>query len=360
MWFFLNLWTYVNAEKKEKLLKASKDIEVLFSCRTKDLSKLNADFNVYETAQHEELCSEGRLEERWEEMEEKGIRYVSREDPDFPPKLLDVSPLIPGLFVKGSLPDPNRPAVSLIGARRCSVYGKETGYFLGKSLGEHGVQVISGMALGVDGFSMRGGAASGTPTFGVLGSGPDICYPRENIDLYKTLCDAPEKHGILSERPPGHKASLPQDFPLRNRIISGLCDVLAVIESSLKSGTLITVEYALKQNKTVLAVPGRIGDRLSEGCNKLIKDGAGMLLHPEDVLQELQMDYRTLSIHRTAVQLTKKEAAVLGCLSRTPADTDELLESTGMPLSDLLETLVLLEIKGQIRKSTMGGYIRVC
>ncbi len=358
MWFFLNHWTYLSPEKREKLLLRTGDIEELFSFRTTELPMLQEELSVYALSQHEELHDEEKISEAWERMEETGIRYVSREEPAFPKRLLQVTPLIPGLFYKGCLPQEEVPSVSIIGARKCSSYGKETGYFFGKTLGQYGVQIISGMALGVDGYAMRGGVAAKAPTFGVLGCGVDICYPRENIDLYSDLCADPAKNGVISERPPGYHAVLQTDFPLRNRIISGLCDALAVIESAHRSGTLITVNYALQQNREVFAVPGRIGDRLSEGSNQLIRDGAQILLHPEDILQVLHVDYEGLSVKKPRVSLTKEEKAVCSCLSNSPEDTGSLLEKTGLPLSELLEILIRLEVKGQIRKSTMGGYVR--
>ena len=358
MWFFLNHWTYLSPEKREKLLLKTGDVEELFSFQTEELPMLNEDLNVYTLSQHSKLHDEAKLEEAWKRMEEAGIRYVSREEAAFPKRLLQVTPLICGLFFKGTLPKEDAPSVSIIGARKCSSYGKETGYFFGKALGEYGVQIISGMALGIDGYAMRGGIAAKAPTFGVLGCGADICYPRENIDLYSDLCAEPDRNGLISERPPGYHAVLQTDFPLRNRIISGLCDALAVIESAHRSGTLITVNYALQQNREVFAVPGRIGDRLSEGSNQLIRDGAQILLHPEDILQALHIDYKGLSVRKSRVTLTKEEKAVFCCLSNTPEDTDGLLEKTGLPLSELLEILVRLEVKGQVRKSTMGGYVR--
>ena len=155
-------------------------------------------------------------------------------------------------------------------------------WFAGE-LAAAGVQIISGMACGIDGIAQREALARGGKSFGILGCGTDICYPRENQDLYERLL---EEGGIVSEHPEG-TAPLARHFPTRNRIISALSDLVLVIEAREKSGTLITVDFALEQGKDVYALPGRINDPLSSGCNRLIHQGAGIALTPSDILEAL-------------------------------------------------------------------------
>ena len=201
------------------------------------------------------------------ELEKQGIKVVSVNDRDYPAKLLPYDHRPEYLFYKGRLPDRDKPVVAMVGARACSNYGRKMARALARELSENGVQIISGMARGIDTYSQIGALEGGTPTFAVLGSGVDVCYPTENIELYNDIL---KNGGIISEYPPG-AGPIAWHFPLRNRIISGLSDKVIVVEAREKSGSLITVEWALEQGKDVMAVPGRVGEKLSDGCNRLIR-----------------------------------------------------------------------------------------
>lgn len=214
---------------------------------------------------------------------DKEIRFISRLDPDFPEKLKNIPDSPFAIYVKGQLPDPEVPCVAIIGARMCSDYGRYMARQFGRGLAMSGVQVISGMARGVDGIAQHAAISAGGRSFGVFGCGVDICYPEENRDVYDALFD---NGGAISEYPPG-TVPIPGLFPMRNRIISGLSDVLLVVEARQKSGTSITVDTALEQGREVLAIPGRVTDRLSDGCNYLISQGAGVAINVEDVLDRL-------------------------------------------------------------------------
>lgn len=224
----------------------------------------------------------GNLEEEYHSLGEKQIGLVLQEEEGFPRKLLEIPDPPYGLFYKGKLPEQKQPSVAVIGARECSEYGRFVAEELGRYLGSQGIQVISGMARGIDGISQQAALLAGGTSYGVLGCGVDICYPRQNRKLYEELI---QKGGLLSTYAPGTKA-LPAYFPPRNRIVSGLADALIVIEARQKSGTLITVDMALEQGKDVYVVPGRITDRLSDGCNRLLTQGAGVFLSPESFTEE--------------------------------------------------------------------------
>lgn len=221
---------------------------------------------------------------KYEQMLQEGISFVTEREEEYPGRLAGIPEPPYGLFYRGSLPVEQQPAVAVIGARDCSEYGRYVAGKMGRELGRNGIQVISGMARGVDGISQRGALEVGGQSFGVLGSGVDVCYPAGNRSLYEKLIS---EGGIISEYIPGTMARA-QNFPLRNRIVSGLCDVLVVVEAREKSGTLITVDMALEQGREVYVVPGRITDRLSDGCNCLLKQGAGVLLSPGDLVRDLR------------------------------------------------------------------------
>ena len=212
-----------------------------------------------------------------------GIFFTCVGEPDFPERLLAIPDPPFGLFYKGRLPSGNLRSCAVIGSRMCSAYGASEARIFARRLSKSGVQIISGMARGVDGIAGEEAVQTKGMSFAVLGGGADICYPKENRRLYDALC---LQGGVLSEYPPGTQPKAPL-FPVRNRLISGLADVLLVIEAREKSGTLITVDRALEQGKSVYALPGRVSDSTSSGCNKLIMQGAQIAVSPEYLLEDL-------------------------------------------------------------------------
>ena len=222
-------------------------------------------------------------EREYERLKERGIRLVTLADRGYPGRLREIPDAPYGLFVRGSLPEEQEPTVAVVGARDCSQYGSFVAEKLGEILGRSGITVVSGMARGVDGTSQQAALNVGGRSCGVLGCGIDICYPKENRRLYERLSD----QGCLVSSYPLGMPAMAWNFPPRNRIVSGLADAVVVVEAREKSGTLITVDMALEQGKEVYAVPGRITDRLSDGCNRLIRQGAVPLLNPEELIKEL-------------------------------------------------------------------------
>ncbi len=226
------------------------------------------------------------LDLEYEKMLESGIAFVPFDDPLYPTRLKSIPDGPYAIYYLGNLPDEYVPSVAIIGARNCSEYGKYVADAFGTAFGREGVNVISGMAFGIDGIAQRGAVKGGGKTFAVLGCGVDICYPKSNLDLYEDILKT--GGGIISCFPPGTQP-IKNQFPERNKIVAALSDMVLVIEARRKSGTSITVDLATKMNKDVYAVPGRITDRLSDGCNTLIRDGAGIALSPEDVINELHV-----------------------------------------------------------------------
>ena len=220
----------------------------------------------------------------WECFLAKNMRLIPYSSRAYPDKLTHIAQPPYAIFCKGAMPDA-RKSVGIVGARMCSEYGRSIATKLGKLLADKDVQVISGMALGIDSASHAGALQGKGSTFAVLGCGCDVCYPKNARNLYENIQSS--GGGILSEYPPG---TLPHSrlFPPRNRIISALSDLVLVIEAREKSGTLITVDMALEQGKDVFAVPGRITDTCSRGCNRLIGNGAGIAVSVAQLLQELQ------------------------------------------------------------------------
>ncbi len=225
-------------------------------------------------------CSPERLARN---LQEKRIHFVWAGDPEFPRRLRNIPDPPFALYYRGRLPQEEGTSVGIVGARMASPYGREQARRFAVELAQGGIQIISGMAHGVDGIAGRGALEVSDASFAVLGCGVDICYPKENRDLYEALC---ERGGVISEYRPGTEPEA-RLFPPRNRIISALSDALLVVEARERSGTLITVDCALEQGKDVFAVPGRICDARSTGCNELIRQGAGIAVSPKALLEEL-------------------------------------------------------------------------
>lgn len=225
----------------------------------------------------------GNLYSEYDKLQAAGIKMYPFYHPDYPERLQNIPQRPAVLFVKGKLPSEEKKSIAIIGARNCSEYGRRMAEAFAGALGKAGVQIISGLARGVDGISQNAALDAGGTSYGVLGCGVDICYPEQNREIYEKLIT---QGGVISSYLPG---TLPkaQYFPPRNRIISGLADVVLVIEAREKSGTLITVDMALEQGREVYALPGRVGDAISEGCNRLIAQGAGIALSPLELLEDL-------------------------------------------------------------------------
>lgn len=242
----------------------------------------------------------------------KKIDLVTCHTIGYPKKLLNIDAPPYALYIKGKLPEEEAPAVAIIGARKCSLYGEKIAKEFAEGLAECGVQIISGMARGIDGVGQKATLRAGGNSYGILAGGVDICYPMEHIELYMQL---QENGGVISEQSIGQKP-IPQYFPARNRIISGLSDAVIVIEAREKSGTLITVDRALEQGKEVYAVPGPITSSLSTGCNTLIKQGAGIVLSLEDLLEELHLicEKRMNNLADNKIVLDNAEKLVYSCV----------------------------------------------
>lgn len=269
----------IKSKDLEILLEHYENCEGIYLARSEEIEKLVGEKKAADILS----AKKGNvLREAYGQMEQKGISFVCRQSPEYPEKLREIPDAPYGIYLLGDLPDNEKKSVAIIGARNCSQYGAHMAGVLGKELALAGMQVISGMAKGIDGISQQAALNAGGKSFGVLGSGVDVCYPSSNKGLYRQLV---ETGGVLSEYPPG-SVPRPDRFPPRNRIISGLSDVVIVVEAKQKSGTLITVDMALEQGREIYCVPGRVTDKLSEGCNKLIGQGAGIVLSVEDFLEK--------------------------------------------------------------------------
>lgn len=295
-------------------------------------------------------------------------RFIPCTSPDYPKELLQLPDYPYGIYIEGRLPgeyagDETKasPRVAIVGARNCTTYGRELAYRFAKELAMNGCMVISGLASGIDGAAHQGCLDGNGYTLGILGSGIHTIYPRENYRLYRDMAD---RGGILSEYPPELKP-LSHLFPRRNRLISMLADYVLVVEARKKSGSLITVDYALEQGKAVGAVPGRPCDDLSEGCNYLIRQGAACIVDTEDILEEFFDSIRLQDMKHEAMKvnlslgLAPKEKKVYSVLRLEPQFLDDIIAALDLPVWETISILSELEVKGVIKQDPHQFYYRL-
>ncbi len=293
-------------------------------------------------------------------LEEKDIGYTYFMESDYPQKFVDIPDAPFGIFYKGELADENTSSVAVIGSRKCSEYGRHMAKEISGGLAARGINIVSGMALGIDGIAQGAAIDAGGRTYGVLGCGVDYIYPASNEELYYKII----KNGaIISEYAPETK---PQKwlFPMRNRLISALSDVVIVIEANEKSGTFSTVDMALEQGREVYAVPGRCTDRMSTGCNKLLRQGAGLVTSAEDIIYDMGWRDKLNPAHRqsdkTKAYLSQPAKDIYDVLDIMPLTQDDiitLLQKKGKSyaVDQVSRALCELELR-QAALKINGGY----
>ena len=287
-----------------------------------------------------------------------GCRLINWTEPEYPQTLLQIYDPPVLFYLRGDPQILNLPCLSIVGTRRPTLYGSQMAERLGRDLAARGLAILSGLARGIDAIGHQGALAANGRAIGVLGTGIDICYPKENRKLYEKVL---ERGAILSEFPLGtHPA--PENFPIRNRIVAGMPLGVVVIEGAEFSGSLITARLAMEFGREVFGVPGNVTQPVSFAPNLLIKQGAKLVVNAEDVIEELSTPVRAalLRVERPeAEQRNLLAAAALGASEKKLYELlnveetrhiDELVENSGLNSSEVLATLFDLEMKGVVRQ----------
>ena len=325
----------------EAVLRREKDIGLILNYRK---GYENRSQKIYE------FTNNYMLDEEYNKMVNKGIRFITKDDLEYPERLKKIENPPYALYVIGDLPQDDVPSVAIIGARNCSEYGTFVANAFGESLAKAGINIISGMARGIDGISQRGALKANGKTYAVLGCGVDVCYPESNLRLYN---DIKKSGGIISIFTPGTEP-IKRQFPERNKIVAALADIILVVEAKAKSGTAITVDLALRMGKDIYAVPGRLTDRLSDGCNRLIKDGAGIALSPEDIIKDIAlMSNLDIDDFEANLYRPQEDTGILKYVDSVPKSVDEIYENVKKErkeytLSQTMCELVMLSIQGKL------------
>ena len=285
---------------------------------------------------------------------EKGIKVLSLVDRDYPANLRQISDAPHVIYFRGMLIPADDLAIAVVGSRNATAYGRQVTEKFVSSLVMSGLVIVSGLARGIDAIAHRAALAAGGRTIAVLGSGVDMIYPPENRELAEKIV----KNGALVSEFPLGFPSVPSNFPARNRIISGLSLGVLVTEAAVDSGSLITAGQAAEQGREVFAVPGPITSRMSEGVNKLIKEGVHPATEVKDILEILDVDRKQKQLNVKDSPLRrpsdKVQAKILSVLDGQAKHVDLIVRETGMPIEKVSSTLSLMELSGFVKNYGAG------
>ncbi|MFO8101029.1 MAG: DNA-processing protein DprA [Dehalococcoidia bacterium] len=294
------------------------------------------------------------LDAEMEKLACHGVKALTMDDPGYPPRLKEIHDPPPVLYVQGTLLTDEDWPLAVVGTRRLTSYGREVTGQLVSDLVQNRVTIVSGLARGIDTIAHKTALASGGRTVATLASGLDIIYPPENNKLAREITT---NGALVSEYPLGTRPR-PENFPRRNRIMSGLSLGTLVIEADERSGALITARMALDQDREVFAVPGNIFSSASKGSNRLIREGAKTVLGVADILEELNLDLIPQQIALENLSPANDiESALLEHMVEGPVHIDELCRSTSLPVSTVSSTLTIMELKGMVSQLGNMNYI---
>lgn len=298
-----------------------------------------------------------KLLEKHSKAPDKKIKFITYKDPDYPENLKTIYDPPPFFFLQGELKKEDKKALAIVGTRRASHYGKSVAEKLASELVQRGVSIVSGLARGIDSIGHFSALKEKGRTIAVFGSGLDVIYPREHTRLAQRII---ENGALISEFLLG-TSPLAENFPKRNRLISGLSLGVIIIEAPKKSGALLTAHCALDQGREVFAVPGNIGSKRSEGTNALIKKGAALVTSIDDILNELKgvltfPSEREMS--KLKVELTEEEKKVFNLLSLEPNHIDKIAKQSNVEIPQVLSVLLSLELKGLVKQLSGKMFVR--
>jgi len=325
------------------LVRAFRSPEGVFEARDQDLQCAGV---------RREVRAALRRFDRWREVDAQlarldrvGGRLVTWDDASYPALLREIHDPPLFLYVLGELTDADGSAVAVVGSRDASPYANQMTALISEGLASRGVTVVSGMARGVDAAAHEAALRAGGRTVAVLGSGIDVVYPSEHHRLHMRIA---KTGAVVSEYPMGTQPDA-ENFPARNRIISGLALGTVVVEATERSGSLITAHCAAEQGREVFAVPGPVGAR-TRGTHQLLRQGAALAEDAGDVLREISIHMESATSANSAPALSDLETALVAQLDNLPRSVDELITRTGLPAGAVLETLLVLELRGVVRQ----------
>lgn len=351
-WLRLTLVPGVGGEARRALLKAFGPPQAIFAASPRALAQV-VDAPIVEQLLHHDCAAAVDAALVW--AGEPGNRLLTLADAEYPQRLLDAAdpPLL--LYLKGRPELLNRPLLAMVGSRNATAQGERDAEAFARTLGEAGLGIVSGLALGIDAAAHRGALGSAAGTVAVIGTGADRLYPARNQGLARSIA---EQGAVISEFPLGTPA-MAHNFPRRNRIIAGLALGCLVVEAAPRSGSLITARLAAEAGREVFAIPGSIHSPMSRGCHQLIRQGAKLVETAADILEELRWETRpaTLTLAEDkAESAASDETRVLASLGDAPCTLDTLSVRSGLTPGALLAILLPMELAGRVAQLPGGLY----
>ncbi len=366
--FLTNLYLLISIEglgptKILNLINKFKSAEAVFDANFSELIKIdginkNLAERIITAAKRSDEFKQRCLVEL-DNLERNRSEILTYFDEAYPKILRNIyyPPLV--LYINGKLIEKDSISIAMVGTRNPSAYGKSMAELFARELSLQQITIVSGLARGIDSISHRAALSSGGRTIAVIGSGLDVIYPPENKKLFHEIA---ENGAVISEYPLGTKPDA-QNFPRRNRIISGLSLGSLIVETKINGGALLTANYALDQNREVFAIPGNINNNSSSGTNRLIQKGeAKLVTRTEDILEELQLKLKPevgVNIPKPSLNLNMFEEKIIEALDRGGIQIDVIAEKTGMSTSDCLVNLLTLGFKGAVKQLPGKVFARV-
>ncbi len=294
------------------------------------------------------------LEAEMEKLDRYGVKVLTWHDEDYPSRLKEIYDYPPLIYVRGSLLSEDKWCLAVVGTRRATVYGRQVAEEIVADLAQNKITIVSGLAKGIDTIAHQSALGAGGRSIAVFACGLDIVYPSENINLARRIM---QQGALISEYPLGTKPRA-DNFPRRNRIMSGLSLGVLVVEAGETSGALITAHQALEQNREVFAIPGSILSPASSGTNHLIQEGAKLVHNYTDILEELNLTAVAHQMElKEVIPASDTESLLLKQLSAEPTHIDEVCRSSALPVSTVSSTLAMMELKGLVKQVGAMNYV---
>ena len=351
-WLGFNLVRGIGPVRLRMLLDLFGDVQSAWEASEQVLREIKLDRRALENFL--KVRHQVDLDEVLRQIERAGAQVLTWATPDYPGLLRQIPDAPPVLFVRGTLTPADEWSVALVGTRKATVYGREVTHRLATDLVQNRVTLVSGLARGIDSIAHKAALEAGGRTLAVLGCGVDYIYPAEHRKLAEAIV---ENGALVSDYPLGTRPEA-ANFPARNRIISGLSLGVVVVEAGIKSGALITADFALDHGRDVFAVPGSILSPASAGCNRLLHDGASIVTEVGDILEPLHLDQVSeKQLAREILPANATEAAILERLTAEPRHLDELSREIELPVETISSTLVMMELKGMTRQVAPLQYV---
>jgi len=355
-WLALTLTPGIAARLSARLLREYGSPEGVFRAPLTGIEACNVPAPAAQAIFRKQLF--WRAEKEVDALRKLGGKLLNWKEPLYPQALLQIYDPPVLLYVRGDAQVLNSPSLSIVGTRRPTVYGSQMAERMGRDLAARGLTIVSGLARGIDAIAHQGATAVGGRAIGVLGTGIDVCYPKENKKLYEKVL---ERGAIVSEFPTGSHPA-PENFPVRNRIIAGMPLGVVIVEGKQYSGSLITARLAMEFGREVFGVPGNVTQEVSFAPNLLIKQGAKLVTNAEDVIEELPTPVRAALVKAEAVETEQRNLLLVDSLSpvqrklyellnaEESRHIDDIVDTSGLNSSEVLATLFDLEMQGIVRQ----------